>query len=326
VLAVRGDTLKIRPVALLLAGGAALLAVPAAVAQTTPVPPSAPPAVAAPAPPPRLVTCRRPSTQAPPSQALLGALGVLRRPAKAEDALPATVLRLLTARGLAPVDPASARLLRTTPQGGKAWIVPVPDVGLAGFVPCGAERDPAEGVVVVATGGAPAGGGAAVPDLVRGRGAVSVDACAGPDRDMLGVSGVVPDGVGAAYLTAPDGTAVRADVVDNGYAFVVPAPRRPEQRYVVWTGGDGTPHVQPVSPVVAARRGGCGQSLTRMIRVTPGEPMCPAVVVVAPRRRRATRVPRLPRVPLRVPAQVWACPALPVSAPLPVPAVRPRVP
>jgi len=134
---------------------------------------------------------------------------------------------------------------------------------------------------------------------------------------------VVPDGVGAAYLTAPDGTAVRADVVDNGYAFVVPAPRRLEQRYVVWTGGDGTPHVQPVSPVVAARRGGCRQAVTRLIRATPGEPICPAAVVVAPRRRRPARVPR---VPLRVPAQVWACPALPVSAPLPVPAVRPRVP
>ena len=63
---------------------------------------------------------------------------------------------------------------------------------------------------------------------------------------MLGVSGVVPDGVAAAYLTAPDGTAVRADVADNAYAFVVPAPRDPGQRYVVWTGGDGTPHVQPV--------------------------------------------------------------------------------
>ena len=41
------------------------------------------------------------------------------------------------------------------------------------------------------------------------------------------VSGVVPDGVAAAYLTAPDGTAVRADVADNAYAFVVPAPRDP---------------------------------------------------------------------------------------------------
>ena len=48
------------------------------------------------------------------------------------------------------------------------------------------------------------------------------------------------------FLTAPDGTAVRADVKDNGYEFLLPNQRTPEQRYVVWTGGDGTPHVQPV--------------------------------------------------------------------------------
>jgi hypothetical protein len=63
---------------------------------------------------------------------------------------------------------------------------------------------------------------------------------------MLGVSGLVPDGVPAAFLTRADGTAVRADVKDNAYAFVVPRPKGYETTYVVWTGGDGTPHVQPV--------------------------------------------------------------------------------
>ena len=175
---------------------------------------------------------------AAPSQALLGALGVLRRPAAAQDALPDTVQRLLKARGLAPVDPASVRLLRSTPDGGKAWIVPEP---------CVPGRSAGEGVVVVATGGAPAGGGAALarprPRARRGEPSTPAPARA---TTCSGVSGVVPDGVAAAYLTAPDGTAVRADVSDNGYAFVVPTPRDPGQRYVVWTGGDGTPHVQPV--------------------------------------------------------------------------------
>jgi hypothetical protein len=65
---------------------------------------------------------------------------------------------------------------------------------------------------------------------------------------MLEVSGIVPNGVPAAFLTAPDGTAVRADVKDNAYLFVVPRAKTAEQRYVVWTGGDGTPHVQPLTP------------------------------------------------------------------------------
>jgi hypothetical protein len=64
---------------------------------------------------------------------------------------------------------------------------------------------------------------------------------------------IVPDGVSAAFLTAPDGTAVRADVKDNAYEFLVPRPRVLEQRYVVWTGGDGTPHVQPVLAVGVLR-------------------------------------------------------------------------
>jgi hypothetical protein len=45
---------------------------------------------------------------------------------------------------------------------------------------------------------------------------VATDPCAGPARDMLGESGIVPDGVAAVFLTAPDGTAVRADVQDKG--------------------------------------------------------------------------------------------------------------
>jgi hypothetical protein len=303
-----------------------LATAPAAAAQTTP-----PPVPAAPAPAPMRTTavlpvpieCAPPSTAtpAPPSQALLGALGVLRRPAEAKDALPADVLRLLRARGLAPVDSASARLLRATPEGGRAWIVPVPDVGAAGLVLCPRRSEPDEGVVVVAKGGAPAGGGAALPDLVRGRGAVSVDVCAGPGRDMLGVSGVVPDGVSAAFLTSPDGTAVRADVVDNGYAFVVPNPRRPEQRYVVWTGADGTPHVQPVPPTMRVRRSGCGRLPAGLIRVTPEPAVCsfapaPAPMPSVPRRR-------VPRIVLRLHAQ--PCYAAPVPV-LRAPRVPPRLP
>jgi hypothetical protein len=156
--------------------------------------------------------------------------------------------------------------------------------------------------VVVATGGAPAGGGAALPDLVRGRGAVSVDACAGPGHDMLGVSGVVPDGVAAAYLTAPDGTAVRADVSDNGYAFVIPTPRDAGQRYVVWTGGDGTPHVQPVPRLLLRPgRSACATRYASVVRITPEPDGCRPGPIVTP---------AVPVAPCAVP---------PAPGPVPVP-------
>ena len=246
---------------------ALLLAVPAAAGAAVPPPTPQPVPPVVPVSP---AACAHPPGAAP-SQALLDALGVLRRPAGAQDALPDTLLRLLKARGLAPVDPASVRLLRSTPDGGKAWIVPEP---------CVPGRSAGEGVVVIATGGAPAGGGAALPDLVRGRGAVSVDACAGPGHDMLGVSGVVPDGVAAAYLTAPDGTAVRADVADNAYPFVVPAPRDP------------------------GRSRSRGTRYANAVRITPEAGGCPApAIVVAPSRRPARPVP-VPCVALPVPVPV----------------------
>jgi hypothetical protein len=333
------ESMRRKTAVVVLGALAGVLAVaPDAPAQTTPR--AAPvPAVPAPATPPRLPECR-PGTAnaAPPSQGLLGALGVLRAPAGPEDALPADVQRLLRARGLAPVDAASARLLRTTPEGGKAWIVPVPDVGLAGFMPCNPRRDPQEGVVVVAQGGAPAGGGAALPDLVRGRGQVSVDACAGPGRDMLGVSGVVPDGVGAAFLTSPDGTAVRADVTDNGYAFVVPHTRGPQQRYVVWTGGDGTPHVQPVPTTLRPRGAMCRRIPTSITRVTPEPFACgtaivrPAMPVPArpPRTRRRGGAPRpvrpVPAVPISPAPMTVPCLVTPVPVPVPLVTSPPPAP
>jgi hypothetical protein len=283
---------------LLLAAGACLLPAAQASAQSTsgttaaPAPARVP---ARPVPPPRVLACPQVAPTTPPSSGLLGALGVLRAPAGPEDALPADALRQLKARGLAPADPASGRLLRTTPDGGRAWIVPVPDVSAARVVPCRARRDPQEGVAVV-----------------------------GPRHDMLSVSGVVPDGVAAAYLTSPDGTAVRADVADNGYAFVVAHARRTGQRYVVWTGGDGTPHVQPVPPAFAPRRAPCGDAPRRPVRLTPEPYVCPATVVADPVRPSRRPVRRAVPVPLVVPCAV----APPPPAPMPVPTrpVRPPVP
>ncbi|HEV7494678.1 hypothetical protein [Baekduia sp.] len=180
------------------------------------------------------------------------------------------------------------------------------------------------GLAIVALGGAPAGAGGRLEDLVRGREEVALDPCGGPNHNMLSVSGIVLDGVGAAFLTSPDGTAVRADVKDNAYAFVIPRINRAEQRYVVWTGGDGTPHVQPLAAPVFLGRMRCA-TLTgdRPPIVSPNDSgLCGhfdrAPVIVLP----ATPVPS-PRTPAsRPPAVVYQPPcalASQVGRALPVP-------
>ena len=296
------------------------------------------PVLYAPVPSPACaVPSAKPPAVEPVPQALLDAFGVLHRDPTATDALPARALSALRNAGLEPFDPAAARLLRTTPDGGQAWVVPVRDVPPTGALsilrincvvrgleratrpfalkaplprrvrparpvtprakaptatlptpapaapapptattptttapqpapsttpatpaapvaPKPATATPHPGLAVVAIGGAPAGAGGRLEDLVRGRELVVTDPCGGPDHDMLSVSGIVPDGVPAAFLTSPDGTAIRADVKDNAYTFTIPRPKAQEQRYVVWTGGDGTPHVQPLrSPVFFGR-------------------------------------------------------------------------
>ncbi len=303
----------------------------------------------------------QPPAPAAVPQNLLDAFGVLRRERADTDALPESALKALRQRGLEPFDPAAARLLRQTDDGGRAWVVPVRDVpanaGVLFEVACvtrtlGRQRQalaqairkrqrarvrrahprarprlvtpsapvptpttprrvplsttsvptpvpspdttdkpsPHPGLAVVALNGAPGGAGGRLEDLVRGREPVAIDPCGGPTRDMLSVSGIVPDGVGAAFLTSPDGTAVRADVKDNAYAFVVPRTKRAEQRYVVWTGGDGTPHVQPLGSPVFLGRARCPAAIAnRPPTVSPdGSGLCghfslaPAIIEPAP--------------------------------------------
>ena len=243
---------------------------------------------------------------APPSQALLDAFAILGRPRTDQDALPPQAVTALRARGLSPVSPDSARLLRSTPSGGRAWVVPVPDaVGRLSVFACqpGGKSGPREGLAVVAIGDAASGGGGALDDLVRGRSPATVTPCAGADHSMLSISGIVPNGVPAVFLTAPDGTAVRADVKDNGYEFLLPKQRTAEQRYVVWTGGDGTPHVQPVVAFGRWTAKACASAAKlsqSMARVSPDAlPGCvtPPIIgkTAAPLLRRESRARRLRR-------------------------------
>jgi hypothetical protein len=286
----------------------------------------------------RLVRKQPSAATTPPSQALLNAFSILRRDRRPEDALPAEALQALKQRRLAPVSADSARLLRTGPGSGRAWIVPVPDV-TAGFpFGCAPDGKPREGVAVVALDGAAPGGGGALDDLVRGRAPVWVDPCAGDNHDMLGVSGIVPDGVAAAFLTAPDGTAVRADVKDNGYQFLVPEPRTVGQRYVVWTGGDGTPHVQPILTFGAMPTATCKRlaatTFAKAPRVTPTGAFG-SCALAAPTPLPVPVTPKQPRRLIPPPARVlWtACEPMPALAvpsvgvrPLPMPVAPKAVP
>jgi hypothetical protein len=237
------------------------------------------------------------------------------------------------------VAPDSARLLRTTASGGRAWVVPVPDVSARLPFRCGKTGAPTarEGLAVVAVGDAAQGGGGALTDLVRGRAPVSTDSCAGPSHDMLGVSGIVPDGVPAVFLTAPDGTAVRADVKDNAYEFLVAHPRTPQQRYVVWTGGDGTPHVQPVTAMAVRPARICSQisKMTAMVpRVSPGFGVASCAlppVLAAPLPSKVLQRQRTGRRRLPVPIYVGGCvspspivvAAPPAAPPAPAPGPAP---
>jgi hypothetical protein len=284
---------------------------------------------------------RQPAPAAtPPSPALLGAFAVLQRERRPEDALTPQALNALKARGLAPVSPDSARLLRSGPGDARAWVVPVPDASGALPLVCRTKAPkPREGLAVVATGGAAAGGGGALDDLVRGRAPASVETCAGPNHDMLSVSGIVPNGVAAAFLTAPDGTATRADVKDNGYQFLIPAPKTVGERYIVWTGGDGTPHVQPIGAFGAIPAAACkrvsSSAFAKAPRVTPSAfglcatPAPIAFPVPAVRRPKGSRIPVQPPVFIggcASPSPVLVVPGgRPVPPPaVPVPAATPK--
>ncbi len=278
---------------------------------------------------------------APPSEALKDAFGILRRERTDDDALPARALAALEAQGLKVVDPQATRLLRADRRA-RAWVVPVPDIATTWTPVCRgpaarsrAAAAPREGLAVVSVGGAPAGGGGALRDLQRGLTQASVDLCAGGDRDMLGVSGIVPDGVEAVFVTAADGSATRADVHDNGYAFVLPRPRRPEPRYLVWTGTNGTPHVQPLPAFLAPGREGACLDPDELVRVTPdpwgggcAAAIAPPVITGRQARvlRRAlplpSRIVRAPRPRSSRGGRAWprrGAPALPVAPLEPAP-------
>ena len=183
-------------------------------------------------------------TAAPPSQALLDAFAILRRPRTDEDALSPEALEALRVRGLSPVSPDSARLLRSTPSGGKAWVVPVPDVvGRLRASPAGPSASPAprEGLAVVAIGDAASGGGGALDDLVRGRAPVTVAPCAGADHSMLSISGIVPNGVPPSSSPPPTAPRCAPTSRTTATSSCCPTSARPSSATSCGPGETGRP-------------------------------------------------------------------------------------
>lgn len=268
------------------------------------------------------LTPQRSTARRSPSGALTSTFGILRREREDVDALPPQALDALRRSGLEPVDAESARLLRADGSQ-RAWVVPVPDVSVAGPFHCARTGRAREGLAVVSVGGAPTGGGGELDGLRGGYAPVAMDPCAGTDRDMLGVSGIVPDGVEAVFVTAPDGSATRADVEENGYSFVLPRARHAGPRYLVWTAADGSPRVQPLPAVFSGARAACAQeaqrprvspdavcihgSLERVVTAVPRSSNQPRANRSGPARRRG-RPPALPRV--AAPLQACALGAL----------------
>jgi hypothetical protein len=122
---------------------------------------------------------------------------------------------------------------------------------------------------------------------------------------------------------------VRADVQDNAYAFVIAPPRRPEQRYVVWTGGDGTPHVQPAVAPALPVRARCARPPREVAQVTPNlaGACLPFAPIPRPLPRPARRPsPRRPPVPVLVPVPCALALPEPVALLPATPLPRPRPP
>ena len=239
----------------------------------------APLAIACAAPVP--VNPRRPTPQPPKAAgraAVPAAARRLRDPAPPAHRPGRAVAR--GARGPARARPITgvarlvARLLRSTASGGKAWVVPVPNV----------VRPPRGRLRVRRPVGPARGAGRRRRRRCRerrGRGARrsrprprARHARAVRRRrplHALDLGHRAQRGAGRLPHRPRRHRGARRRQ-DNAYEFLLPNQRAYEQRYVVWTGGDGTPHVQPIVTFAAVRTRACtaAAKLSAMVaRVSP---------------------------------------------------------
>jgi hypothetical protein len=227
-----------------LSGCGAEAATTRTVATTTPMPPPHPTKVSKaclrlPAP---LTT-----SNALPSMRVLGALGVLRRPRAADDALPAKAFAL-NPPFVAGVMADSARRVQL-PDGTDEWVVPAENLAPPIRVPeaClrtmpadqrkatreaieDSENQPAvEGVVIVRDrdGEQPRPGQSwRIDDIVAGK-AFSLQGCTGPMHNRITLSGLVPDAVTQVTVTAKNGAMVQVSPEQNVITLEQDRPDKP---------------------------------------------------------------------------------------------------
>jgi hypothetical protein len=133
----------------------------------------------------------------PPPQA--AAFAILRRPATASDALPASMLpdQFIHIYG---ANPDLARRVQGLPQGAEAWLVPGNG-----------------SLCLVTNGGASCG-----PDATLIKYGLAVES--GARSEAQSVTGVVPDGVTSVTMTLANGSQQDTPAVDNGYAATADGP------------------------------------------------------------------------------------------------------
>ncbi len=232
-----------------------------------------------------------PSSRAPIPASLSATLPVLARPRTAEDGVPREAGWVTASLGSG-VELAQSRLVRTSADGGRAWVIPVlhesPQVRpntacerveiaslrdsehlnagnararhviatlqrrtVAAEQYLNAHSAPGPAGVVIFTKGEILQGGTATVDQLRGGSAFITGECAGPQHNLLSVSGLAPAGASTVRLRSPDGASQDQPVGDGAYSFLfAPDPSRaglPDK--LVLLDRDGHPlHTLRISP------------------------------------------------------------------------------
>jgi hypothetical protein len=196
---------------------------------------------------------------APVPPALLAVLPVLGRSHSAQDTPPREALTMLSSLGTG-IELDHAQLVRTSAQGGRAWVVPVlheapqvipsvacqkqqlamferaahaspgntqlatlvarqrADLAAAERYVAGHRQATPPGVIVFTQGPIVQGADGTL-NQVRAGAAFTTGECAGPDHDLLTVSGLAPAGTSTIELQAPDGTTETQPANDGAYSF-----------------------------------------------------------------------------------------------------------
>jgi hypothetical protein len=163
-------------------------------------------------------------------------LAILRRPRVASDALPGSASSWTNdpADGSSGANPALSRSAQGLPAGA-AWLIPGD-----GMI-CFDARYPIAG-----------GGGTCQDDATVDSGRVLIFGYNQSAPNLLGLAGIVPDGVDSVTVTAPDGTTQSVTVHENVYLAEIPL--QPGTFSVAFNGPSGPVTLTANDPVVGSAK------------------------------------------------------------------------